>query len=158
MERASSLVGHLSPTRHDVSSLAACRPFSGPALVSESPSPSTPSSSRSCCSSDAAAMPALWLGSFRTVSCSFAALLHDSRVPRRRKALLVALVGYLAMPFDLIPDFIPVAGQLDDVILVAVVLRLLLRANGADLVREHWPGPRSSLQLVLRLAYGDARS
>jgi uncharacterized membrane protein YkvA (DUF1232 family) len=87
----------------------------------------------------------------------FRRLLHDPRVPRRRKALLVALVGYLAMPFDLIPDFIPVAGQLDDVILVAVVLRLLLRANGAELVREHWPGPRSSLQLVLRLAYGDAR-
>jgi Protein of unknown function (DUF1232) len=44
----------------------------------------------------------------------FRRLLVDERVPRRRKVVLVALVGYLASPFDLIPDFIPVAGQLDD--------------------------------------------
>jgi hypothetical protein len=49
-------------------------------------------------------------------------LLRDERVPRRRKLLLVALVGYLALPFDLVPDFIPVAGQLDDVLVVAFVL------------------------------------
>jgi hypothetical protein len=41
-------------------------------------------------------------------------LIRDPRVPRRRKLLLLALVGYLALPFDLVPDFIPVAGQLDD--------------------------------------------
>ena len=46
-------------------------------------------------------------------------LLADPRVPRRRKLLLVGLVGYLALPFDLVPDFIPVAGQLDDAIIVA---------------------------------------
>jgi len=44
-------------------------------------------------------------------------------VPRRRKVLLFALVGYLALQFDLVPDFIPVAGQLDDVVVVALVLR-----------------------------------
>ena len=88
----------------------------------------------------------------------FRRLVGDPRVPRRRKVLLVALVGYLAMPFDLIPDFIPVAGQLDDAILVAVVLRLVLRSNGPGLVREHWPGPRSSLDVVLRLTYGPARA
>jgi uncharacterized membrane protein YkvA (DUF1232 family) len=52
-------------------------------------------------------------------------LARDPRVPRRRKLLLFALVGYLALPFDLVPDFIPVAGQLDDVIIVALVLRHL---------------------------------
>ena len=78
-------------------------------------------------------------------------LLRDPRVPRRRKALLLALVGYLALPFDLVPDFIPVAGQLDDVIIVALVLRSLLRRNG-ELVREHWPGPDGSLAIILRLA------
>jgi uncharacterized membrane protein YkvA (DUF1232 family) len=79
-------------------------------------------------------------------------LLRDPRVPRRQKLLLFALAGYLALPFDLIPDFIPVAGQLDDVIVVALVLRSLLRGGGEPLVREHWPGPESTLALVLRLA------
>jgi uncharacterized membrane protein YkvA (DUF1232 family) len=79
-------------------------------------------------------------------------LMRDSRVPRRRKLLLGALLGYLALPFDLIPDFIPVAGQLDDVLLVALVLRLFLRSGDDALIREHWPGPEQSLRLVLRAA------
>jgi uncharacterized membrane protein YkvA (DUF1232 family) len=79
-------------------------------------------------------------------------LLRDPRVPRRKKALLVALAGYLALPFDLVPDFIPIAGQLDDAIIVAMVLRSLLRGGGELLVRQHWPGPEKSLALVLRLA------
>ena len=79
-------------------------------------------------------------------------LLRDPRVPRRKKVFLVALAGYLALPFDLVPDFIPVAGQLDDVIIVALVLRSLLRGGGEQLVRTHWPGPDRTLALVLRLA------
>lgn len=82
----------------------------------------------------------------------FRRLLSDPRVSHRRKLLLLALVAYLSMPFDLVPDFIPIAGQLDDAILVALVLRTLLRAAGTDLVREHWPGPEESLNTVLRLA------
>lgn len=84
----------------------------------------------------------------------FRRLLGDERVPRRRKLVLVALVAYLAMPVDLVPDFIPVAGQLDDAIIVAVVLRSVLRAGGPELLREHWPGPPASLNALLRLAYG----
>jgi uncharacterized membrane protein YkvA (DUF1232 family) len=84
----------------------------------------------------------------------FQRLLADQRVPRRRKLLLAALIAYLAMPFDLIPDFIPVAGQLDDALVVAVVLRSFLRASGRDLLHEHWPGPGSSLHALTRLAYG----
>jgi uncharacterized membrane protein YkvA (DUF1232 family) len=79
-------------------------------------------------------------------------LLRDPRVPRRNKALLIGLTGYLALPFDLVPDFVPVVGQLDDVVIVAFVLRSLLRGGGETLVREHSPGPESSLALVLRLA------
>jgi uncharacterized membrane protein YkvA (DUF1232 family) len=79
-------------------------------------------------------------------------LLRDPRVPRRKKALLVALAGYLALPFDLVPDFIPIAGQLDDVVIIALVLRSLVRGGGEPIVREHWPGPDASLGLVLRLA------
>jgi uncharacterized membrane protein YkvA (DUF1232 family) len=79
-------------------------------------------------------------------------LAGDPRVSRRRKATLVLLAAYLAMPFDLVPDFIPVAGQLDDAVLVVLVLRSLVRAGGADLVRAHWPGPDSSLALLLRMS------
>jgi len=82
----------------------------------------------------------------------FRRLLADDRIPRRRKLALVALLGYLASPIDLVPDFIPVAGQLDDVVIVALVFRSLLRGGGEPIVREHWPGPEASLALVLRLA------
>ncbi len=79
-------------------------------------------------------------------------LLRDPRVPRRRKLLLYGLVAYLALPFDLVPDFVPVAGQLDDAVVVALVLRSFLRSGGGPLVCEHWPGPESSLGIILRLA------
>jgi hypothetical protein len=81
-------------------------------------------------------------------------LVGDPRVPRRRKLLLGLMVGYLAMPIDVVPDFIPVAGQLDDAILVAAVLRLALRAGGEVLLEEHWRGPPRTLELVRRLAFG----
>lgn len=79
-------------------------------------------------------------------------LLADDRVPRRHKLLLASLVGYLALPFDLVPDFIPVAGQLDDVLIVAFVLRRFIRSSGDEIIRELWPGPEESLRLVLRVA------
>jgi uncharacterized membrane protein YkvA (DUF1232 family) len=85
----------------------------------------------------------------------FRRLLSDRRLSRRRKFVLAALIPYLAMPFDLVPDFIPVAGYLDDAVIVAFVLRHVLRGSGPELIEEHWPGPRTSLALVLRLAgYG----
>jgi uncharacterized membrane protein YkvA (DUF1232 family) len=79
-------------------------------------------------------------------------LARDPRVPRRRKLALVLLAAYLLLPFDLVPDFIPVAGQLDDAILIALVLRALVRGGGEPLVREHWPGPERSLALICRAA------
>jgi uncharacterized membrane protein YkvA (DUF1232 family) len=82
----------------------------------------------------------------------FHRLLGDSRMPRRYRVIVVAMLGYLALPFDLIPDFIPVAGQLDDAIVVALTLRAILRGGGREIVEEHWPGPPSSLALILRLA------
>jgi uncharacterized membrane protein YkvA (DUF1232 family) len=82
----------------------------------------------------------------------FSRLLRDPRVPRRSKVLVAALIPYLALPFDLIPDFIPVAGQADDAILVALVLRILVKRTDAGVLRELWPGPDRSLLVVFRLA------
>jgi uncharacterized membrane protein YkvA (DUF1232 family) len=76
----------------------------------------------------------------------FKRLLSDPRVPRRHKLALVLLVAYLASPIDLVPDFIPVAGQLDDAILVALVLRMVFPSE--ELLREHWPGPERTLTLL----------
>jgi uncharacterized membrane protein YkvA (DUF1232 family) len=80
------------------------------------------------------------------------ALLRDPRVSRRHKRMLGLLVGYLALPFDIVPDFIPVAGHLDDALLVALAMRVVLRGSGSELLREHWRGPESSLAVVLRFA------
>lgn len=88
----------------------------------------------------------------------FRRLLGDSRMPRRYRALIVALLGYLALPFDVVPDFIPVAGQLDDAVVVALTLRAILRGGGLEMIEEHWPGPRSSLSLILKLAGPGAKS
>ena len=88
----------------------------------------------------------------------FRRLLADGRIPRRRKALVVALLGYLAIPFDVVPDFIPVAGQLDDAVVVALVLRAICRGGSPEMLEEHWPGPRSSLAFIVRLAHGRAAS
>jgi uncharacterized membrane protein YkvA (DUF1232 family) len=79
-------------------------------------------------------------------------LAADPALPRASRLALVALAGYLVLPFDLVPDFIPVAGQLDDAILVALVLRHVLRAAGPEAVGRCWPGPERSLRAVLRLA------
>lgn len=100
-----------------------------------------------------------WAGFVPDCVVLFRRLSADDRVSRPRKLLIAGLVGYLALPFDLVPDFIPVAGQLDDAIIVALVLRTVLRGAGPGLLREHWPGPPTSLGVMLRLAGGDgARS
>ena len=79
-------------------------------------------------------------------------LLGEPRVPRRSRLALWALLGYLVSPIDVVPDFVPVAGQFDDAVLLALVLRHLVRAAGPDLVRAHWLGPEGSLAGVLRAA------
>ena len=79
-------------------------------------------------------------------------LAADPNVPRAARVRLWLLLGYLAMPIDLVPDFIPVAGHLDDALVVVLALRVVLRGSGSELVREHWRGPERSLALVLRFA------
>ena len=80
----------------------------------------------------------------------FKRLVGDPRVPLGGKLLLGATMIYLAMPFDVVPDFIPLAGQLDDVIIVGWVLSKVVQTAGTALVTEHWPGPQPSLDVLLR--------
>jgi uncharacterized membrane protein YkvA (DUF1232 family) len=77
-------------------------------------------------------------------------LARDSRVSRPRRALLLVLLAYLALPIDLIPDFLPGAGQLDDAVLLVLALRLLLGGASAAMLRQAWPGPEASLRVILR--------
>jgi uncharacterized membrane protein YkvA (DUF1232 family) len=88
----------------------------------------------------------------------FRRLLADPRMPRRYRVIVIAMLGYLVLPFDVVPDFIPVAGQLDDAVVVALALRAILRAGGLELIEEHWPGPRSSLAMILKLADRGSKS
>jgi uncharacterized membrane protein YkvA (DUF1232 family) len=80
-------------------------------------------------------------------------LLGDREVPARCKLALAGLVLYLASPIDLVPDFLPVIGVLDDAILVVLTLRWILRSAGPQRVTRHWRGSPRGLELVLRAAY-----
>ena len=82
----------------------------------------------------------------------FRRLLADPRLPRRRKVVLVLLLAYLLTPIDLVPDFVPVAGYLDDAVIAAFALRHVLRGAPAGLLEEHWPGPPETLALLDRLS------
>lgn len=79
-------------------------------------------------------------------------LASDPELPRRVRWRLVLLLGYLALPFDLVPDFIPVAGYADDVLVVAVVLRSVVRAAGPDALERHWTGEARGLATIRWLA------
>ena len=73
-------------------------------------------------------------------------------MPRRPKVALWLLLPYLASPIDLIPDFVPVLGHLDDAALIAVALAYVIRRAGRDAVEELWPGSERGLAAVLSLA------
>lgn len=77
-------------------------------------------------------------------------LAADGSLPRGVRVRLWLLFAYLAMPIDLIPDFLPVVGYADDAIIVAVVLRSVVRHAGFDAVRRHWPGSDDGFAALCR--------
>lgn len=78
-------------------------------------------------------------------------LAADKTLPRGVRIRLGLLLAYLAVPIDLIPDFIPVLGYADDAIIVTAVLRGVVRRAGIDAVRAHWPGTDDGFASVTRL-------
>jgi uncharacterized membrane protein YkvA (DUF1232 family) len=79
-------------------------------------------------------------------------LARDETLPLGVRVRLWALLAYLALPIDLVPDFIPVIGYADDAILVAATLRSVARVAGAPALTRHWPGTPQGLAAVRRLA------
>ncbi|SDU76540.1 Protein of unknown function [Jiangella alkaliphila] len=79
-------------------------------------------------------------------------LAADRSLPRGVRIRLGLLLAYLAVPVDLIPDFIPVLGYADDAIIVIAVLRGVVRRAGIDAVRDHWPGSQDGFAALTRLA------
>lgn len=75
----------------------------------------------------------------------------DPEVPTGVRVRLWCALGYLALPVDLIPDFVPVLGVADDAIVVALVLRSVVRRAGSAAVASHWPGTPQGLAAVFRL-------
>ncbi len=81
----------------------------------------------------------------------FRGLARDPRVPRREKILLVVAALWVASPIDLIPEFIPVLGPLDDALVIAFVLRRIVRVSGREVVVEHWRGDAGTLERAFRV-------
>ena len=79
-------------------------------------------------------------------------LLAEDEVSGRTKLLLVLTIAYLAFPIDVVPDFIPILGHLDDALLLFWTLRSLVRQVPPERLAELWPGPNESLAAVEKVA------
>jgi uncharacterized membrane protein YkvA (DUF1232 family) len=78
-------------------------------------------------------------------------LLGDPRVPRGPRVALVLAGLWVASPIDLVPEFIPVLGPVDDAVVAALALRYVVKRAGPEVVTEHWRGDPATLDRILRL-------
>lgn len=78
-------------------------------------------------------------------------LIASGRLGRRGRAALGLLALYLVLPIDVVPDVIPLVGWADDLVIVVLVLRAVVRRTGSELVRANWPGSPGGLAVLLRL-------
>jgi len=86
------------------------------------------------------------------LTAMIARLVKDPTLPATAKIALLAAAVYLASPIDLVPDFIPLVGYLDDLLLAALVLDGVLNYVDRDLVLRYWPGNERSLDALARSA------
>ena len=78
-------------------------------------------------------------------------LVQDETVSKTDKALLLATIVYVASPLDFLPDFIPFLGKVDDILLIALVLKRLMDGAGRDLMMQYWDGSDDLLILVEKI-------
>jgi uncharacterized membrane protein YkvA (DUF1232 family) len=76
-------------------------------------------------------------------------LYRDPRISMFDKGLVLATIAYIVVPLDLVPDFIPLLGQVDDIYLLALALDRLLNNAGVDVLLDHWEGEVSSLEMAI---------
>src|SRR5712691_8115566 len=79
-------------------------------------------------------------------------LATDRSLPRRVRWPLWVLLAYLVLPIDLVPDFLPVIGYADDVIITLVALRFVAHRAGSEALRHYWPGTDAGIEVLFRLA------
>ncbi|MGH2768829.1 MAG: YkvA family protein [Acidimicrobiales bacterium] len=91
------------------------------------------------------------LGSIPNLGKLFFRLAKDPRVPRRSKLIFGGIALYLLVPFDVVPDWIPGIGQVDDLILIALALDAMLNRVPQEVVSEHWDGDPELLATIQRV-------
>jgi uncharacterized membrane protein YkvA (DUF1232 family) len=79
-------------------------------------------------------------------------LAADRTVPAAVRVRVGLLLAYLAIPIDVVPDFLPVIGYADDAVVTALVLRSVVRRAGIEALRRHWPGSEDGFAAVRALA------
>jgi uncharacterized membrane protein YkvA (DUF1232 family) len=89
-----------------------------------------------------------WLMAIPNLAKLLWRLARDPRVPRRNKALFAGVGAYLLIPFDIIPDWIPGIGQLDDAVLFLLSLDGLLNRVPEEILAEHWEGDQEVLKTI----------
>jgi uncharacterized membrane protein YkvA (DUF1232 family) len=78
-------------------------------------------------------------------------LIHDGQTPLDVRLILIGLLAWIVSPIDLIPEFIPVLGPLDDVVVAVVAMRYVRRRIGVNALRARWSGPPDGFSLLLRV-------
>lgn len=77
---------------------------------------------------------------------------NDERIPERDKKMLLALIAFVLSPIDLVPDWIPVFGQLDDLIVISIILDYFFRVLDERILLSHWPWDMKNFVRVKSIA------
>ncbi|HEX5455992.1 MAG TPA: YkvA family protein [Candidatus Saccharimonadales bacterium] len=79
-------------------------------------------------------------------------LMSDPRLGLTHKIVLTLAAGYMLSPLDLVPDFLPVVGYMDDAIILILAIKFIARHFGLEIISEHWHGPEKVLEIIIKLA------